>query len=87
MEEFKGIKIVADSKSTKKKVLTPKIRDEKDEIVTSRKGIANTFAKFYDKLHAKGKHDEDEGIHDEETTNSNKELDVSEDHTKKERKP
>ena len=33
-------------------------------------------------LYAKWKHDEDEGIHDEETTNSNKELDVSEDHTK-----
>ena len=52
----------------KKKVFAPKIRDERDEIVTSRKGIANTFAKFHINLYAEGKHDEDEGIHDEETT-------------------
>ena len=46
----KGFKSIGNTKSAKKKVHTPKIRDEKDEI------------------YAKGKHDEDEGIHDEETT-------------------
>ena len=49
---------------------TPKIRDEKDEFVTSRKGTAITFPKFYSNLFAKEEHDDDEGIDEEERTNS-----------------
>ena len=39
-----------------------KMRDEKDEIVTSSKGIANTFATFYSNLHAKEKQHDDKDI-------------------------
>ena len=52
--------------SRKKKVLISQMRNEEDEIEASRKGIANTFAKFYSSLYAKEKHDQDEEIDEEE---------------------
>ena len=64
-------------------MFTPKIRDEKDEIVTSRKGNADTFATYYSSLYAKEKNDEDEKIDEEGTPMSHKELDVNEDQTKR----
>ena len=47
-------------KSARKKTLIPKIREEKDEIIISRKGIANVFGKFYSKLYPNMQQDEDE---------------------------
>ena len=36
----------------KKKTLIPKVKDDKGETITSRKGIANVFGEFHSKLHA-----------------------------------
>ena len=36
-------------KSAKKKVFITKIKNERGEIITSRKGIANVFGEFYKK--------------------------------------
>ena len=33
-------------------MLNPKVKNEKGETITSRKGIANVFGEFYSKLHA-----------------------------------
>ena len=47
-------------KSARQKTLIPKMRDEKDEIITSRKGIANVFGKFYSKLYPDVQQDKDD---------------------------
>ena len=60
LEELKGSKSISNITSARKKTLIPKIRDEKDEIITSRKGIANVFGKFYSKLFSNEQQDEDE---------------------------
>ena len=70
-------------KSVEKKGLLQRNVMTEDVIVTSTKGIANTFAKFCSNLYAEEKHDEDEGIDEEETTHSHKELDMSEDQAKR----
>ena len=44
----------------KKKTLIPKVKSEKGETVTSRKGIANVFGKFHSKLYAEERLDEEE---------------------------
>ena len=54
-KNIKGIKSIANIKSAREKVLTPKIRHDEDDIITSRKGMCNTFAKFYSNLYAKEK--------------------------------
>ena len=46
LEELPGTKIISNITSARKKTLIPKIRNEKDEIITSRRGIANVFGKF-----------------------------------------
>ena len=43
LEEFKRIKTISNIKSARKKTLIPKIRDDSDEIITSRRGTANVF--------------------------------------------
>ena len=45
MEEFKGIKSISNIKFARKKTFTRKLLDENDEVITSRKGTANTFAR------------------------------------------
>ena len=83
VEEFNGIKSISKINSARKKTLTPKLRDEKDEVITFRKGIANTFAKFYSKLYAKEKQDEEESIEDKEKMSDHTKLKVNEELVKK----
>ena len=49
LEDFKGVKNIPGIKSAKKRVLITKIKNEKREIITSRKGIANVFGDFHKK--------------------------------------
>ena len=43
LEDFKGVKNIPGIKSAKKRVFITKIKNEKGEIITSRKRIANVF--------------------------------------------
>ena len=47
LEDFKGIRNITGIKSAKKRVLITKIKNEKGECITSRKGIADVFGEFY----------------------------------------
>ena len=47
LEDFKGVSNIPGIKSAKKKVLITKIKNERGEIITSRKGIAHVFGEFY----------------------------------------
>ena len=49
LEDFKGIRNIPVIKSAKKRVLITKIKNEKGECITSRKGIADVFGEFYKK--------------------------------------
>ena len=60
LEDFKGIKNIPGIKSAKKKVLIIKLKNEKGEIFTSRKGIVNVFGEFYRKLYDDNEQDESE---------------------------
>ena len=60
LEEFKGVKNIPGIKPAKKRVLITKIKKEKDETITSRKGIANVFGEFYKKLHDDNEQEESE---------------------------
>ena len=51
LEELRGTKNVPNIKSTKKRILIPKIKNMSGEIITSRKGIADVFGEFYAKLY------------------------------------
>ena len=44
MEELKGIKSISKIKSARKKTLIPKIRDDKDEIITSKNNRTKKIA-------------------------------------------
>ena len=50
-EEFKGVRNILGIKTAKKRVLITKIKNEKCECITSRKGIANVFGEFYKRLY------------------------------------
>ena len=60
LEEFRCIKNIFEHQICKKKTLIPKVKSEKGETVTSRKGIANVFGKFHSKLYAEERLDEEE---------------------------
>ena len=60
LEDFKGVKNIPGIKSAKKRVFITKIKNEKGEIITSRKGIANVFGEFYKKLHDDNDQEESE---------------------------
>ena len=47
LEDFKGVKNIAGFKIAKRRVLITKIENERGEIITPRKGIANVFGEFY----------------------------------------
>ena len=51
LEEFKGVRNIPRIKSAKKKVLITKIKNEKGECITSRKGIAGALGEFYKRLY------------------------------------
>ena len=60
LEEFKGIKNISNIKSSKKRILTPKIKHEKGEVITLRRGIANGFGEFHSKLNVDDQCDNEE---------------------------
>ena len=60
LEDFKGVRYIPGIKSAKKKVLITKIKNEKGEIITSRKRIANVFGEFYKKVYDDSEQDESE---------------------------
>ena len=49
LEDFKGIRNIAGIKSAKKRVLITKIKNQKGECITSRKGIVDVFGESYKK--------------------------------------
>ena len=51
LEEFKDVRNIQRIKTAKKRVLITKIKNEKGECITSRKGIADTFGEFYKRLY------------------------------------
>ena len=57
-EDFNGVSNIPGIKSAKKKVLITKINNERGEIMTSRKGIANVFGEFYKKTLLHNEQDE-----------------------------
>ena len=60
LEEFKGIRNIPRIKTAKKRVLFTKIKNEKSECITSRKGIADTFGEFYKRLYEDSEKDNSE---------------------------
>ena len=58
LEDFKGVSNIPGIKSAKKKVLITKSKNERGEMNTSRKGIANVFGEFYKKLFDDNEQDE-----------------------------
>ena len=50
LEEFRGIKSFSCTTSGRKRTVVPKVKNDKGETITSRKGIANVFGPFYSKL-------------------------------------
>ena len=68
-------RILEDFKSATRRVHITKIRSEKGEVITSRKGIANVFGEFCSKLYDEDQHDETEMQSDKnETEHDEKEL-------------
>ena len=60
LEKFRGIKNTSQIKPARKKTLILKTKNEKGETVTSRKGIANVFGEFHNKLHDEERDDNGE---------------------------
>ena len=60
LEEFKGVRHIPRIKTAKKRVLITKIKNEKGECFTSRKGTANTFGEFYKRLYEDSEKDNSE---------------------------
>ena len=58
LEDFKGVSNIPGIKSAKKKELITKIKNEREQIITSRKGIAKVFGEFYKKLYDDNEQDE-----------------------------
>ena len=58
LEDFKGVRNIPGIKSAKKRVLVTKIKNEKGDCITSRKGIADVFGEFYKKLYKNREKDE-----------------------------
>ena len=57
-EEFKGVRNILGINIAKKKVLITKIKNDKGECVTSRKGIADAFGEFYKRLYEDNERDD-----------------------------
>ena len=58
LEEFKGVRNIPGIKTAKKKVLITKIKNDKGECITSRKGIADVFGEFYKRLYEDSERDD-----------------------------
>ena len=60
LEEFRGVRNIPGIKTAKKRVLITKIKNDKGECITSRKGIADAFGEFYKRLHEDKERDDPE---------------------------
>ena len=58
LEEFKGVRNIPGIKTAKKRVLVAKIKNDKGECITSRKGIADAFGEFYKRLYEDNERDD-----------------------------
>ena len=58
LEEFKGVRNFPGIKTAKKIVLITKIKNDKGECITSRKGIADVFGEFYKRLYEDNEKDD-----------------------------
>ena len=58
LEEFKGVRNILGIKTAKKKVLITKIKNDKGQYITSRKGIADVFGEFYKRLYEDNERDD-----------------------------
>ena len=57
LEEFRGLKEIADTRASRTKKRLQAVTNKKGENVTDRKGIVDVFADFYEALHAKAVED------------------------------
>ena len=60
LEEFKGVRNIPGIKTAKKRVHITKIKNDKGECITSRKGIADAFGEFYKRLYEDKERDDSE---------------------------
>ena len=60
LENFKGVSNIRGIKSAKKKVHITKVKNERGEINTSRKGIVHVFGDFYKQLYDDNEQEESE---------------------------
>ena len=60
LENFKGVSNIPGIKSAKKKVHITKVKNERGEIITSRKWIAHVFGDFYKQLYDDNEQEESE---------------------------
>ena len=74
LEDFKGVRNIPGIKSAKKRILITRIRNEKGERITSRKGIADVFGEFYKKLYEDKEKDESEQELGEDDNNSSTDV-------------
>ena len=58
LEEFEGVRNIPGIKTAKKKVLITKIKNDKGEYITSRKGIADVFEELYKRLYEDNERDD-----------------------------
>ena len=57
LEKVQGTRNIPNIKSVKRRILIPKVRNKEGEIIKTRQGIANVFAKFYeDSYEGEGDH-------------------------------
>ena len=79
LEDFKGIKNISGIKSAKRRVFITKKKDEKSEVITSRKGIFNVFGEFCKKFCDDQEHEETERENEENENESS--IDVQHEDT------
>ena len=65
LEDFKGAKNIPGIKSATRTAFITKIKNEKGEVITSRKGIANVFGEFYKQFYDDQEHEETEQENEE----------------------
>ena len=74
LEEFKGIRNILGIKTAKQRVLITKIKNERGECITSRKGIADAFGVFYKRLYEDKERDDFEHELDDDDNYSNTDV-------------
>ena len=74
LEDFKDVRNILGIKSAQKKVLITKIKNDKGECITSRKGIADVFGEFYKRLYEDNEKDDSEHEVDDDDNYSNTDV-------------